>query len=93
MKKIICDFCNKQTLHATEYTLPCMCPIEVKTHGIVVAKMGYEIGEEKKDVCPECKEKIASLLELVPKIKIEGDNRDTIRMKAVKEKKEKKDKK
>lgn len=79
MKKIICDFCKKQTESAIEYTLPCMCPIEAKgKHGVTLFRLGYEVGDDKKDVCPECREKIASLLNLVPNVEYENGDRTTM---------------
>ena len=78
MKKIICDFCKKQAESATEYTLPCLCPIEARHKGIVLAQFGYEVNDVKKDVCPECQEKIASLLNLVPNVEYENGNRTTM---------------
>lgn len=76
MKKVICDFCKKQTESSTEYVLPCMCSIDAKDrHGITLVRFGYEVGDDKKDVCPECKEKIASLLELVPRVRYENNDR------------------
>ena len=76
MKKVICDFCKKQTESSTEYVLPCMCPIDAKNrYGVTLVRFGYEVCDDKKDVCPECKEKIASLLELLPRVKYENDDR------------------
>ena len=76
MKKVICDFCKKQVEDSTEYTLPCLCPIEAKDrHGVVLVKFGYEVGDDKKDVCPECKEKIASLLALVPRVRYDENDK------------------
>ena len=79
MKKIICDFCKKQTDSSVEYKLPCNCPIDAKDrYGVVLFRFGYEVGDDKKDVCPECREKIAALLDLVPRVQFNGGDKTSM---------------
>lgn len=70
MKKYICDFCKKETDDAKEYMLPTTVPLKVMNENVVIATLGYETQDEKKDVCTKCRDKIATLLELMPKVKI-----------------------
>ena len=81
MKKIICDFCGKETNDTMKYTLPYREKIKAwNGMGVVFAEFGYETFDKNKDVCPECQEKIALLLELMPKCKVvkNGDNTNSL---------------
>lgn len=83
MKKVICDFCNKETDSSFEYILPYWTSdsVDVKDgHGAILYRITntLELKEGKKDVCPECKRKIASLLELVPNVKFENNDRTSM---------------
>lgn len=72
MKKIICDFCKLENNDTTKYILPSREPAEVRG-GIgdsLLFKYEYTTQDVKKDVCPECREKIARLLGLVKNVNI-----------------------
>ncbi len=80
MKKIICDFCKLESNDTTEYILPSREPIETRG-GIgnsLLFKCGYKTQDIKKDVCPECREKIARLLGLVKNVNIEDVDNATM---------------
>ena len=77
MKKIICDFCKKESDSTTEYVLPDYITYEAKdSKGNVVCKFASndEIHSITKDVCPNCAKKIIGLLQLVPRVKFEVEN-------------------
>lgn len=79
MKKIVCDYCKKQVEESTEYVLPVRVPISAKSsHGITLAILGYETQDVTYDVCNECREKIASLLELVTKTSFKNSDITTM---------------
>ena len=77
MKKIICDYCNKESDNTTEYVLPDYVTYEVKdSKGNIVYKLANnnEIHSATKDVCPNCTKKIIGLLQLVPRVNFEEEN-------------------
>ena len=77
MKKVICDYCNKESDNTTKYVLPDYVTYEVKdSKGNIVYKLANnnEIHSATKDVCPNCAKKIIGLLQLVPKVKFEKYN-------------------
>ena len=79
MKKIVCDYCKKQVEEYTEYLLPVRVPISAKSrHGITLAILGYETQDVTYDVCNECREKMAILLELVTKTRFENGDITTM---------------
>lgn len=67
MKKVICDFCNKETTDGKEFILPTNIPKEVRggKDNALLYVMGYTVENVMKDVCPACREKIAYLLERI----------------------------
>ena len=77
MKKIICDFCEKESDSTTEYVLPDYVTYEAKDlKGNTLYKFtsSNEIHNVTKDVCPNCVKKIIGLLQLVPRVNFEEDN-------------------
>lgn len=59
--------------------LPVRVPISAKSrHGITLAILGYETQDVTYDVCPECREKIATLLELVTRTNFENGDITTM---------------
>jgi len=71
MKKIeqienyYCDYCGKECEHTPEYIIPTEEKFYAKMDGLTVAH--FETGNivpEQKDICPECKRKIAMLVGL-----------------------------
>lgn len=77
MKKIICDYCNKETDNTTEYVFPDYVTYEVKgLKGNIPYKFSNknEINNVTKDVCPNCAKKIIGLLQLVPRVNFEEEN-------------------
>lgn len=78
MKKIICDFCEKESNNATEYVLPeYITTYEAKdSKGNILYKFtsSNEIHNVTKDVCPNCAKKIIGLLQLIPRVNFEEDN-------------------
>ena len=77
MKKVICDYCNKESDNTTEYVLPDYVTYEVKgSKGNIVYKFANnnEIHSATKDVCPNCTKKIIGLLQLVPRVNFEEGN-------------------
>ena len=77
MKKIICDFCEKESDDTTEYVLPDYVTYETKDlKGNTLYKFASsnEIHNTTKDVCPKCAKKIIGLLQLVPRVNFEEDN-------------------
>lgn len=78
MRKVICDFCKKETMYPSTYSLPVLHDYDVKDeNGNIIYRLdGCE--EKEKDVCPECERKIASLLELVPNVKFENNDKTSM---------------
>ena len=77
MKKVICDYCNKESNNTTEYVLPDYVTYEAKdSKGNIVCKFASnnEIHSATKDVCPNCAKKIIGLLQLVPRVNFEEEN-------------------
>ena len=77
MKKVICDYCNKESDNMTEYVLPDYVTYEAKDlKGSIVCKFvsNNEIHSTTKDVCPNCAKKIIGLLQLVPRVNFEEEN-------------------
>ena len=77
MKKVICDYCNKESDNTTKYVLPDYVTYEVKgSKGNIVYKFANnnEIHSATKDVCPNCTKKIVELLQLVPRVNFEEEN-------------------
>ena len=77
MKKIICDFCKKESGSTTEYVLPEYVTYEARdVKGNILYKFAgsNEIHNVTKDVCPNCTKKIIGLLQLVPRVNFEEDN-------------------
>ena len=78
MKKAICDYCNKESDNTTEYVLPDYVTYEVKgLKGDILYKFANknEIHNVTKDVCPNCAKKIIGLLQLVPRVNYEEENK------------------
>ena len=74
MKKVICDYCNKESDDTTEYVLPDYVTYEAKgLKGNVLYKFtsSNEIYNATKDVCPNCAKEIIGLLQLVPRVSCE----------------------
>ena len=77
MKKIICDFCKKESDSTTEYVLPDYVTYEandLKGNTLYKFTSSNEIHDVTKDVCPNCAKKIIGLLQLVPRVTFEEDN-------------------
>lgn len=74
MKKIICDFCEKESDSTNEYVLPEYVAYEAKDLKVYKFASGNEIHNVTKDVCPNCAKKIIGLLQLVPRVTFEEDN-------------------
>ena len=64
MKKIICDYCGKESDNTTEYTFPDYVVYEAKDYNdnVLCKFWTNDIQDSTKDVCPDCRNKIASLL-------------------------------
>lgn len=67
MKKIICDFCEKESGSTTEYVFPEYVTYEAKDlKGNTLHKFtSNEIHNVTKDVCPNCAKKIIRFLALI----------------------------
>ena len=77
MKKVICDYCNKESDNTTEYVLPDYVTYEVKGlkwNTLHKFASSNEIHNVTKDVCPNCVKKIIGLLQLVPRVNFEEEN-------------------
>ena len=77
MKKIICDFCKKESDSTTEYVLPDYVTYEandLKGNTLYKFASNNEIHSATKDVCPNCAKKIIGLLQLVPRVNFEEEN-------------------
>ena len=77
MKKVICDYCNKESDNTTEYVLPDYVTYEAKDlKGNILYKLvsNNEIHSVTKDVCPNCAKKIIGLLQLVSRVNFEEEN-------------------
>lgn len=77
MKKVICDYCNKESDNTTEYVLPDYVTYEAKdSKGNIVYKFASnnEIHSITKDVCLNCAKKIIGLLQLVHRVNFEEEN-------------------
>ena len=65
--KYYCDYCGSECSHTPDLHLPYRTTDGIKANGRTVVSFTYtEITQ--KDVCIECIEKIANLLELLPNI-------------------------
>ena len=65
MKKVICDYCNKESDNAIEYVFPEYVTYEAKdSKGNIVCKFASnnEIHSVTRDICLNCANKIARLL-------------------------------
>ena len=65
MKKVICDYCGSETENLKEYIA-------------LLFKFGYKTIDTKRDVCIECQNKIAFLMNLLPKMQIKNGNAATM---------------
>lgn len=77
MKKVICDYCNKESDNTTEYVLPDYVTYEVKgfkENTSYKFTSSNEIHSATKDVCPNCAKKIIRLLQLVSRVNFEEEN-------------------
>ena len=68
MKKIICDYCGKESDDITECVLPDYMRHEIKNFNgnVIMTFTSDEIHNVTKDVCLDCRKKIIKLLQLVP---------------------------
>lgn len=63
MKKVICDFCKKETTTSSSYTFPVLHSCDAKDmYGNILYRLDT-CEKEEKDICPKCERKIASLLQ------------------------------
>lgn len=76
MKKVICDYCNKESDNMAQYVLPDYATYEAKdSKGNIVCKITRnKVCSITRDVCPDCAKKIIALLQLVPKVNFEEES-------------------
>ena len=79
MKKVICDYCGSKTENLKEYIIPNREPIYIRDrNNALLFKFGYKTIDTKRDVCIECQNKIAFLMNLLPKMQIKNGNAATM---------------
>lgn len=72
---IYCDFCKKETKESTKYQLPTFVTYDARDRrgNLIKSFATNEIADDVKDVCPLCRKKMAMLLEVIPRVTIEGE--------------------
>lgn len=74
MKKVICDYCGSESNDIKEYIVPVREHNDVRDRNNILVFRLYHTVDIKKDICPECREKVATLMNLIPKMQIRNNS-------------------
>lgn len=82
VEKYYCDYCGNECKNTSNYIMPALEPHTeyAMNKGVkLFATSRMELTKKEVDICPDCQEKIASLISLLPKMDFDEFGQVTIK--------------